>query len=279
LNLENILTDRLKVFDSFDLDDESSRRVSLVPLYDLYLIILAYVGVRLCELNRAKFSGPLLTERWTEVKKCLEKVGNIPQRYDDEIKNFHKIRNKTQHDEIYIPEKSRLLDFRKMWSEFLEWIIDIGNFHYKEVIMNMTFTQRFIELSKSYIGRSDYVFDVYGDEPPFLTRSDVLFEDAYQELGECRNVLDSRLRKLHSANDITKEDFDSLIMLVTHIERIDAKEYVYLEREICPKCGGKISETQSIFGGSDEDPEPTSIRYRVGCEQCDFELHSETIDV
>ena len=155
MTLEKILNDKLALFDSFDLDDENQRRASLIPLYDIFLTVLAHVGVKLCEINRAKLlEGPLLTARWGEVKACLEKVGIVPQSYHDEIISFHRIRNTTHHDETSIPDKSRLIDMRKMVPKFVKWILTIGNEYYNEKIRNKTFTQRIIYFSDVYTERN-----------------------------------------------------------------------------------------------------------------------------
>jgi len=40
-----------------------------------------------------------------------------------------------------------------------------------------------------------------------------------------------------------------------------------------------VETRRNILGGNPEDPIPYAVSYRVGCEKCNYELTSETIDI
>jgi hypothetical protein len=69
-----------------------------------------------------------------------------------------------------------------------------------------------------------------------------------------------------------------LIELAKQAERLDARETILLRFGICPKCGGKIVDTQKEIAGGPEEP-PSAIYVRTGCEKCDYTLNEETIDI
>lgn len=73
-------------------------------------------------------------------------------------------------------------------------------------------------------------------------------------------------------------NLEKLIQIAKIISDFKGKEEILLRYSICPKCGGKVRETQRRFGGTEDDPMPDGVYLRVGCEKCDYELHSETID-
>ncbi len=277
--LEKVLERKLLLFDGFDLKDKVARRAAVWPLYDFYQILILEVCVSLCELYRSPLEKVSLQPRWKEFKKNLEDVIEIPQKYNDRIKSLHKIRHETVHNDYYTPPKDALLKPRKMAPEFMEWIIKAGRMYHDKHIANKTFTQRFLQLSKSYINRTDWILSIYGEKLPFSAKVDMQGKNFYHEFKETRNLLETRQGKIHCANDITKGDIDHLIGLVTEVERLDAKEYVYLQYETCPKCGGKIVDTQQAFGGCPDDPIPYAISCRVGCEECDYEVFSDTVEI
>ncbi|MDD4877940.1 MAG: hypothetical protein PHO02_02800 [Candidatus Nanoarchaeia archaeon] len=60
----------------------------------------------------------------------------------------------------------------------------------------------------------------------------------------------------------------------------EMSEFFSTLNSLCPECGGKIIETQkTIYRGYEEDQEPVAIKYRIGCSNCDYTIHEETIDI
>jgi ribosomal protein S27AE len=88
-------------------------------------------------------------------------------------------------------------------------------------------------------------------------------------------ILKQKLATASTAEDLDRADLDNLINLVKIISKIRGREEILLRQSICPKCGGKIVETQKGFGHPDTS---FGMTYRVGCEKCDYTLHKETID-
>lgn len=127
---------------------------------------------------------------------------------------------------------------------------------------------------------AEWIIQEYGEKPPYAAKPDYsaeLEEYPYQQLSELVQALQERLKNIAKLEDIERTDLEKLIQVVKLVSHFRGKEGVLLRYSVCPKCGGKIKETQRYFGGTCDDPEPDGLHYRVGCEKCDYELNSETI--
>jgi len=277
---EKYLSDILDTFDSIDLDSEYKKRVAVKPLYDYFQILILEVAVHLCGLNRNSMRNYHLKTRWDMIKSCLRLIED-PKSWDALIYGLQKMRSSIEHNDYKLPSKVALLQTRKRAQQFKEWLLKVGKQYHKES-KGFSFIQKFSVVSDWYIRQADWFLHKYGKEPPYSVKTDILLpeeEDPYKRLEPLKNSIESRTREIDDIKDLKKEDLDNLVELVKEIERLDARENVFLQFNTCPKCGGKIVETETEVGGSPDDPMPSAIIYRIGCENCDYEVHSETIEI
>lgn len=270
----------LCAFDSIDLDCEYRRRVAVKPLYDYFQRLILEVAVRHCSMNRNTLQNCHLKTRWDMIKSALALVED-PMKWDQLVKSLHNMRSSTEHYDYNTPKKQALVSIRKKAPEFADWILKIGK-KYLEESKGFSFVEKFSLLANWYIRQTDWTLNLYGEEPPYSVESDYvpLGEDhPYCRLKSLRDCLRSRIFEISRVDDLTKEDLDTLVELIKEIERLDAKETILLKYSVCPKCGEKIVDTQTPVGGSSDDPEPSAIIWRVGCENCDYVINSETINV
>jgi len=279
--VEENLQEIVKILDSVNLDEKYQRRVAVKLLYDYFQMLTLEVAVHFCGLNRDSIKSYHLGTRWKAVRDRLRLVED-PKQWDKFVYELSNMRDRVEHNDYEYPEKASVRRIKGVASDFKNWLIKAGN-QYHEKSSGWSFIQKFVLVSQSYIAQADWMLHLYGEEPPYSAKSDIVLpgqDFPYKGLGVLRSTLDARTRELGKIEDLKNEDIDNLVDLVKEVERLDAKENILLRLNICPKCGGKIVETQSaIAGGNPEDPEVYAIVYRVGCEKCDYELNSETVDV
>lgn len=279
-NFDKYLEGVLTTFDSMNLENEHDRRVAVKPLYDYFQILILEVAVHLCGLNRNSMKNCHLKSRWDMIKSALLLIED-PTRWDELINRLQNTRSSVEHNDYEVPSKVALDDTRKQAPMFKEWVVAIGQKYLKES-KGFSFIQEYFGLSRWYITQAEWTLDQYGEKPPYAVRTYSVSEEekhSYGMLESLKERLNSRIPEIHYMNDLKKEDLNDLVQLIKETERLDAKETVLLHFNVCPKCGGKVGETETSVGGSIDDPMPTAVIYRVGCEKCDYELHSETIDV
>jgi len=277
---EEHLNDILGTFDSIDLDNEYHRRTAVKPLYDYFQILILEVAVRFCGQNRNSLKNCHLKARWNMTKSCLGLMED-PTRWDELIYPLHNIRSSTEHTDYKVPSKTALSQIRQRAPEFKTWILQVGKRYYEES-EGFSFIQKYSVLSRWYIGQADWMIYLFGDKTPYCVEREIVLpreEHPYQRLKSLRDTLESRNREIDSIDDLNQDDLDNLVELVKVIERLDARESVLLQQNVCPKCGSNIVTSQRQVGGSPDDPTPYAVIYRIGCENCDYEVDSETIDV
>ena len=276
-NLQEIVT----ILDSLNLDEKYQRRVAAKLLYDYFQMLTLEVAVNHCDLTRASISNRDLGARWKIVTDRLRLVED-PKQWDRSIEELSNMRDRVEHIDYEYPKKSSLERIRGVAPDFANWIIKAGKEYYKKS-SGWSFIQKFVLVSQSYIAQAEWMLHMYGEEPPYSTKSDIVLpgEDLpYKGLATLKNNLDIRTRELDKTEKLKNEDIDNLVDLIREVERLDAKESILLTLNICPKCGGKVVETQeNITNENLEDPEVYAINYRIGCEKCDYVLESETIDL
>ncbi|MFA5050433.1 MAG: hypothetical protein WC501_05485 [Candidatus Micrarchaeia archaeon] len=77
----------------------------------------------------------------------------------------------------------------------------------------------------------------------------------------------------------TDDEMGNYEMAKSKLEKIVSDFFTDL-KSVCPNCGGAIKETQkTIYQGHEEDQEPIAIYHRVGCLECNYTLHEDTIDI
>lgn len=273
----------LKAFDDFDLNDQYMKRLAVKPLYDFYQIALLEVGVTQCHLLRDTLSKYGLATRWKAVRPYLELTDIKPSAWDETIACLDNMRGSNEHKDYHEPKKQALLTVRAKALEFLNWVLAAGNKYLRQSKGSSTI-DRYKWLAHSYSMQTAHIKHQYGPDTPLLVREYLSPKghegNPYLDLVPMREAIQERLSALGSVHDLTVEDLDRLITLVREVERIDAREDVYVRFDMCPKCGGKIIETREVYGSTcSTDPTPYTIQYRIGCDTCDFELIHDTVDV
>jgi len=277
---EEYLAGFLDTFDSIDLDNEYKKRMAVKPLYDYFQILILETAVQFCGQNRNSLKPCHLKTRWDMIKNCLKFIED-PKKWDELINELYNMRSSVEHNDYDIPNETTLLRVKERASEFKDWVLRVGRRYYEES-KGFSFIQKYTVLSRWYIDQADWMLHLYGEKIPYSVKGDyVFFEDEhpYERLKSLRDGIETRIREIDSIDDLKQGDLDNLVDLIKEIERLDAKEDVLLRFRICPKCGGKIINTERGVGGSPEDPIPYAVVYRVGCENCDYELNSETIEL
>jgi len=277
---EEYLAGFLDAFDSIDMASEFKRRMAVKPLYDYFQILILEIAVQLCGQNQNSIRPCHLKTRWDMIKNCVKLIED-PTKWDELIYELYNIRSSVEHNDYDIPNETALLRVRKQASEFKDWMLRVGK-QYCEESKGFSFIQKYSVLSRWYIGEADWMLHLYGEKVPYSVESDYVpseEEHPYVRLKSLRDNLDTRIREIDNIDDLKQGDLDNLVDLLKEIERLDAKEDVFLQFNRCPKCGGKIVNTERGVGGSPEDPMPYAVVYRVGCENCDYELNSETIEL
>lgn len=121
-----------------------------------------------------------------------------------------------------------------------------------------------------------------GEETPPTAKGDfsiVSGKESYEELKGFAKILEQTLVQVKGEEGVERSTLSNLITVVQIIGTSRGKEETLLTFSLCPKCRGKITETQNEFGGDECNPEPTGIFYRVGCEKCDYVVHTDTINI
>lgn len=276
----DILSNQLRIFDSLKLSDITERRMACKPLYDFFQILVKEAGVGLLGLDKNSLSVYHLKTRWENIKIHLSFIED-PKPWDSLINGMHNIRSKVEHDDYYDPEAGNLKRIRKKAPEFQEWLFRIAKEYYKKS-KNLSFKQSFYRMLDYYARDAEWLISEYGEKTPHVAESDFSIlsgKDSYLELKELAEASRKRLASASEIADLERSDLDNLINLVRIISKIKGKEEILLNYSVCPKCGGKIVETQHEFGGSEYDPAPTGFVYRIGCEKCDYVIHKEMINI
>ena len=272
---QNILEDSLNTFDSLELDNLVQRRMAFKPLYDFFQILIKEVGVNFLGLDANSMRSYHLKTRWENTKIHLAMIED-PKSWDGLINEVYNIRSKVEHNEYHDPNASRLKIIRKKAPEFYEWIIKAGKEYYRKS-KNFTFKQSFFSMLDWYVKESEIIFREFGDNPPYVAKKEypsLSDEEPYEELKEVIKVIRERLSNFKTDDDFKRSDLDNLVNVVKIITEIRARETMLLKHSICPKCGGKIIESEKSYGYEDQG----GVIYRVGCEKCDYEIHSESFD-
>jgi len=266
----------LSTFDSLDLKTEFNRRVAVKPIYDFYQILIVEVSVHLCRFDRKSMQISHLKTRWDLLKVALSTIDD-PKKWDQLINQIQNARTSVEHTDYEIPSTDSLQKARKQAPEFKKWLMTVGQEYFK-ASKGFSFIQEYSILSRWYTGVADSIIDKYGEKLPFLI--DTTIENTqYQTLKSVKERLEARALEIRTIDDLKKDDLHDLIELTKITENLEAKEGAFLRLNLCPKCGGKIVETQTSIGGNEEDPMPHSIIYRIGCEKCDYTVNEESIDI
>lgn len=268
----------LAFFDAQNLDDEYQRRMAFFSLYDFFQTLIIRIGISHCGLPESVLKVCPVKKRWEFVMNPLSEVVKIPSEWTPTIITMYKTRNRIIHNEDVFPTEQMLEPIREQAPKFMEWIIEAGGI-YSSQSKGFNFAQRFKLLSRMYIKRTDSILDQYGEKTPYSVKVDLASVDPYKKMRTAKDAIESRMNAITSIKELTKDDLEMLVELVRETERMDAREGVYLKFETCPKCGSQIVESQRSIGGCLDGSIPYAIARRVGCEKCDYEVVSDTIEI
>jgi hypothetical protein len=272
----DVYKDMQDLINEMELKNTVERRTVIKPLYDYFQRLLRDIAVRKCGLDENTIKNTHLKVRWANVKACLECIED-PTVWDELINRLQKIRSSVEHDDYADPKKRNIEFIKEKIPEFTRWIIDISHEYHKKSL-KFTFKESFYarlhhSLRKAESIIYEYSMDDSGSHP-------INLKDDYAQLKDIIQEYEDKIDKFNIENDLDKHDLDTLVKLNQILSRIEAAEDTLLELNICPKCGGKIGTTQKNIGGNTEDdPEPRGIFYRVGCQNCDYLIESEYIDI
>ena len=269
-----------KTFDELKLSSAHERRMAWKPLHDFFQLLLREVGVVLLGLDKNSLSVYHLKTRWENIRVHLSYVED-PKAWDGLVNEMNNIRQRVEHDDYYDPKPGDLKKIRENLPQFKEWILRVGREYYKKS-KNLTFKQSFYRMLAHHTREAEGLIRDYGETTPHVAKSDYSIltgKESYTELKELVDASKKRLDSASEAEDLQHSDLNNLINLVKIISKIKGKEETLLSYSVCPKCGGKIVETEHEFGGSEDRPEPDGFVYRVGCEKCNYVLHKETINI
>jgi hypothetical protein len=284
INQENdAFSEILEIFDRQKLNNIPARRTAYKPLYDYFQKLLMEIEVEFFNLKQETLQTYQLNTRWAIIKDNLiyiEEPNFIEEskNWDKLIQDIYNIRNGVEHNDYYDPKKDKLEDIRLKAPDFTKWLVRAAKEYYK-ISTNFTFKQSFYIMSNRYLYEAEGIFEEYGDIPPYVLNSDYSIElgnSPYQQLSELVIGLRERIKK--KLEDVERDDLEKLIQLVKIIYNFKGKEQVLRQFYICPRCGGKIKETESYYGGNTEEkPEPDGIHIRVGCQNCDYSIDDKFI--
>jgi hypothetical protein len=268
--------DILEGYDRQNMNKEYGRRAAFWALHDYFHRHIMEVGVRCCGIPEVALKACSIKVRWEYAGEALEKVGNIPTEWNKVIGKLNKLRNKVAH-ESHVPDLKNLQDIRSKTETFSDWIFEMGK-KYHQQASGYTVVQKFKILSRWYAKRADKILSELSERKPQYIVSDTRWRKGTSSVKlKGLKVFTERAEKsIDSVTELTADDLEGLIFLITEIERLDAREDAYLEFSRCPICGSKIISTERSSGGTSSDPAPTKIHYCIGCEKCDYELVSET---
>lgn len=266
-------------YDAYNIDDVYDRRLAVKPLWDYCQSLLLEIGVRYCGINRGALKNYHLKTRWDMIKPVLSVVDD-PSVWDQFINTIQNQRSKVEHDDYSTPAKNALEYIRTNVEEFKEWCLKTGESFYRDSMGYdlVSFLKIQIHI---YHGRASYIIDHCDQNPPYYMRTDYIspYEDPpFDKFKADTKYILERWRVIKDIKDLTREDIEKFINVIKNVENFNAKESMLLEQSICPFCGARIGETQTEHGGGIDGP-PSAVIYRVGCVNCRYELHSETIDL
>jgi len=268
----------LENFDAIELDNITSKRMAQQVLYDYFQKLTLEIGISI-GLNKEMLQGGHLNSRWITLKRCLNSITQT-QDWDSLIEKMVKIRNATSHIDYFIPQSSELKKIREEAPKFKEWIIKFAKEYYKKS-KNFTFKEKFYLFSQNYISVAEMIFKDYGEDYPLESKLDIFPEPIsripYHELKKYVKYLNQRLKELAKLDEITRDDLEKLIAIVETTAFIKGREEISLQSSKCPRCGGEIKETEAPIGSNDEYAQ--GIYYRVGCENCNYVIHEDTVDL
>lgn len=264
--------DLLILFDKIISDNPYYRRVAVKPLCDYYKALLLKIAVTYFECDKKLMMNHGLLTRWNFIKIRLQTEVKDCDQWDDIFTKLNEYRNQVEHGDEIFPKKKELKDLRDKIPEFQKWIITNSRQFFKK-IKNLSFKDRFYSEYEWIIREADALLHEFGDDPHISFE----FDSRWNNVSVLKDAMKEKLTQVDKIKEIEYDDLNNLLQLKELISLFRGREDMLLHQSRCPKCGGKITSTNTSFGGTPDDPEPDGIYYRVGCEKCDYYLDSDTI--
>ena len=273
----------LKTFDDVKLENNHKRRMAVKPLYDYFQKLTLLFGADICGLNKNSLNSQHLRYRWESIRSCIsfEEI-EISDKWNALIKNISEIRNKVEHNDEFDPPQKKLIQIREKAPEFAKWLIDVADVYMKKTT-RYSFKRAFHRLLHAYVFDARRIIMEYGEKAPHIANIGYLLKQdglEYRDLPDLLKALETKLNQFGELKDIERSDLENLIKTVRISSILQAREELLVKDSVCPKCGGKIVESEKYVGGGTEyQPEPDGVVYRVGCEKCDYEIYDEFFSI
>lgn len=278
----NFYLEGYKMFEN-RLSDENSRNFAYQLLYKWYFHWIK-IAAKFCELPKSAIEYHAINRTWGRVREILESENKTVKfdGWNNIFKNMAHYRDPIAHKlSGDPPSEKEILKWRHSAENFPKFLTNpIRN--YRKSLPTVKMANHLAELVEKYIWRADSLLREYGKEDiPFVLHDPYAFDDSfdYSDLPDVIKRLKTKIRKIDNITKYSLNDISDIIKIVEFISIFRGREYTYIEKSVCPKCGGEIQETSSYYGGNEMDPEPTGLTYRVGCNKCDYTLNVETIDL
>jgi len=264
--------------------DEFTNRFCYEILYDFIWEILVEAA-QVCKIDKSKLEYSNLRRTWGELRSRLSSVTTHKESiiWDKLINDISSFRHKYAH--FIISKVEPTIDELKKWRDdstnFLSWFRRIIPKYIEKLPSFQAALTLYQSLDEYFFRVKDIIAD-YGEEDiPHLMEGVYLFDQfKYQDLQSIFKTLKSKIGEIDDITNLPLDVFQELVKFIEFVGLFSGREYSYLESSKCPKCGDKIGETQHYLGGGSEwDPEPSAVYYKVGCEKCDYTVHEETIDI
>jgi hypothetical protein len=279
MELNDYLERLLSNYKKLSKKDMSERRMAVKPLYDFYQRLLLEVGVKYFHLPQDTLLNYGLQSRWSIVKKYLEVMKRKTNDWDKIVRDLQKIRRSNEHNDFFDPDKKVLETAFERASQFIEYLLSAGE-EYIRQSEGLTVIDQYRRITREYSMRTSMILRQYGSMTPESVKQDLHPRDSkiYSNFVPMRDTIQGRIPELKSIRDLSGDDLNLLFTLVREVERIDARENAYIQFGVCPRCGGKIVETERYLGGNEDEP-PDAVHVRIGCNKCEFNVIDETMDI
>lgn len=139
--MENLPTECLDLFDDFELERDSERRLATYALEDYYGAILSEMGENYLGFTNNDIEQGIGTQ-WNKAKSRFQSVGitRIPDKYNNCIHLLADSRNSVAHDYFHVSGRERLEQARELAEEWARWFIEKSK-EYKGKEENLTFEE------------------------------------------------------------------------------------------------------------------------------------------
>ena len=258
--------------------DESNRKFAYQLLEEHFGFFMDKMREN-CKVSDEQFDLAKMHANWKTLRKKINEIVphtelQVWDKFFSKRTGFPKYRNELVHKINYTPPSVNELDcWREQATVFLGFVVATIN-EYKRQVFTLS------ELIDNYLNRLKRMIKTYPIDT-HIAKDPYFFIDfpPYGELPSLVKNAQSSIRGKKDLRELKPGKLREIINLIDVVCRFEGREYTFLENGTCPQCGGTIDETERASGGSMDDPQPTTIYYRVGCSNCEFTLNEESIGI